>query len=159
MLAESVPSEHPGDVYNKNEHVERVWAKVPELMEQMASQVTSQMTSQIEDLRSIQMKQDEKLEEMNKEINRMEIEHPQKLECSIPSPSAAEVPGPSASPTHGTQKNIQSAVIDQPGPSTSSTGVSTVTVEEKISQHTQVRFQTAIERLYASLSMIELISD
>ena len=113
------------------------------------------MTSQIEDLRSIQIKQDEKLEEMNKEINRMEIEHPKIAEDTLvlsqPGPSAGSSAGPSAAETHGTQ--IQSAVIDQPGPSTSSTGVSTVTVEEKVSQHTQVRFHTVILELVSNWPM------
>jgi hypothetical protein len=144
LLAESVPSEHAGDAPTTNAkdvfpdrfHVRKIESEIKQ--------------NDISVSQPIQ-------EPIKNRISQMEVEHPRKLSNTpLLSP---EVPGPSGSIVQSNRsgnrlESIQtpSSLISQPsitsvpnvpeqfklpGPSGSTTGISSVTVEEKVSQHTQ----------------------
>ena len=138
LLAESVPSEHAGDAQmNEKEHFPEHFQK-------------RKIESEI--------KQNEKpIQEPIKSrttASQMEVEHPQKLHHTPL--LAQEVPGPSGSIVQSNRSGQQIAsslpskssvpnVPDHfklPGPSGSTTAASCVTVEEKVSQHTQAALKT-----------------
>ena len=141
LLAESVPSEHAGDAQmNEKEHFPEHFQK-------------RKIESEI--------KQNEKpIQEPIKSrttASQMEVEHPQKLHHTplvaqeVPGPSGSIVQSnrsgyqiasnlPSSRPSKSSAPNVPEH-FKLPGPSGSTTAASCVTVEEKVSQHTQAAFK------------------
>ena len=131
LLAESVPSEHAGDAPTNDKEI------FPQHFQKR------KIESEIK-----QNKMKEPIKNTGK-IDQMEVEHPQKLHPII----SREVPGPSgigsSLPSSQPSKLLVPNVPEHfklPGPSGSTTAVSSVTVEEKVSQHTQEHFINSIPR-------------
>ena len=123
LLAESVPSEHAGDAPTNDKEFPQHFQK-------------RKIESEI--------KQNEMKEPIENKIGQMEVEHPQKLHHTpmlsreVPGPSGIGSSLPSSQPSKLLVPNVPEH-FKLPGPSGSTTAVScgSVTVEEKVSQHTQ----------------------
>jgi len=135
LLAESVPSEHAGDAPTNDKEFPQHFPK-------------RKIESEI--------KQNEMKESIENKIGQMEVEHPQKLHPTL----TREVPGPSgigsSLPSSQPSKLLVPNVPEHfklPGPSGSTTAVScgSVTVEEKVSQHTQEVFKIQFLEIIFSL--------
>ena len=146
LLAESVPSEHAGDA-QMNEK------ELPGQNRKLESDIKL-------NAKPIQ-------EPIKNRTSQMEVEHPQKLHHTpllsqeVPGPSGSIVQSnrsgnqmasslPSSRPTRSSVPNVPEH-FRLPGPSGSTTAASCVTVEEKVSQHTQGAFKTFIPRRTISM--------
>ena len=135
LLAESVPSEHAGDAPTNDKEFPQHFPK-------------RKIESEI--------KQNEMKESIENKIGQMEVEHPQKLHPTltreVPGPSGIGSSLPSSQPSKLLVQNVPEH-FKLPGPSGSTTAVScgSVTVEEKVSQHTQEVFKIQFLEIIFSL--------
>ena len=142
LLAESVPSEHAGDAHmNEKEHFPEHFQK-----RKIESEIKQNEKAIQEPIKS------------RTTGSQMEVEHPQKLHHTpllaqeVPGPSGSIVQSnrsghqiasslPSSRPSKSSVPNVPEH-FKLPGPSGSTTAASCVTVEEKVSQHTQAALKT-----------------